>query len=121
MPTTLLTGANSFVGAHVINSLIAAGHHVIGTVRRENLVDQIYALHPEWKEKLELVVVKDYADESSWNEVFGNYSLDHVRSGPFNPLQERQTLIPSLCVPRSSMSPRRCSTIPPTRITPVIF
>jgi hypothetical protein len=83
MPATLLTGANSFVGAHVINSLIAAGHTVVGTVRRENLISQIYALHPEWKEKLELIVVKDYAEESSWDEVFDKYSLDHVRPRPF--------------------------------------
>lgn len=78
MPATLLTGANSFVGAHVINSLIAAGHTVVGTVRRENLIDQIYALHPEWKEKLELIVVKDYAEESSWDEVFTKHVVDHV-------------------------------------------
>lgn len=101
MPTTLLTGANSFVGAHVINSLIAAGHHVIGTVRRENLVDQIYALHPEWKGKLELVVVKDYAEESSWDEVFGKYSLDHVRNGRSLPppilMEARQTTGSDFC------------------------
>ena len=79
MPSTLLTGANSFVGAHVINSLIAAGHNVVGTVRRENLIDQIYATHPEWKEKLQVIVVKDYAEESSWDEVFAKHNLDHVR------------------------------------------
>lgn len=78
MPATLLTGANSFVGAHVINSLIAAGHAVVGTVRRENLIEQIYALHPEWKDKLELIVVKDYADESGWDGVFAKYSVDHI-------------------------------------------
>ncbi len=83
MPTTLLTGANSFVGAHVINSLIAAGHTVVGTVRRENLIDQIYATHPEWKEKLQVIVVKDYAEESSWDEVFAKHTLDHVRRCSF--------------------------------------
>ena len=90
MPTTLLTGANSFVGAHVINSLIDAGHNVIGTVRRANLVDEIFALHPEWKDKLELIVVKDYAEESNWDEVFGKYSFDHVRrpSPPCLPPQD---------------------------------
>ena len=81
MPATLLTGANSFVGAHVINSLIAAGHDVVGTVRRENLINQIYALHPEWKENLKLIVVKDYAEERSWDEVFSKHSFDHVRNG----------------------------------------
>lgn len=85
MPATLLTGANSFVGAHVINSLIAAGHAVVGTVRRENLIEQIYALHPEWKDKLELIVVKDYADESGWDGVFAKYSVDHVSRVPSFP------------------------------------
>ncbi|KAK3377483.1 hypothetical protein B0H63DRAFT_477279 [Podospora didyma] len=78
MPRTLLTGANSFVGAHVINSLIDAGHDVVGTVRRENLVGDILTLHPEWKDKLELIVVKNYTDESVWDQVFGKYHFDHV-------------------------------------------
>ena len=79
MPHTLLTGANSFVAAHVINSLIAAGHTVTGTVRREGIAEKIFALHPEWKEKLEIIVVKDYAEEKLWDEVFTKYSFDHVR------------------------------------------
>jgi len=78
MPRTLLTGANSFVGAHVINSLIAAGHDIVGTIRRESLIEEIYSLHPEWKEKLQLIVVKDLADENNWDEVFKKYSFDHV-------------------------------------------
>lgn len=78
MPYTLVTGANSFVGAHVINSLIAAGHHVVGTVRRASVIDEIFALHPEWKESLELIVVGDYADEASWDSVFKGYSIDYI-------------------------------------------
>jgi len=78
MPRTLLTGANSFVGAHVINSLLAAGHQVVGTVRREALIGQIYALHPEWKENLELALVSDYAEEASWDALFKQYSFDYV-------------------------------------------
>ncbi|KAK3897993.1 hypothetical protein C8A05DRAFT_47566 [Staphylotrichum tortipilum] len=103
MPTTLLTGANSFVGAHVINSLIAAGHNVVGTVRRANVVDEIFAAHPEWKDKLELIVVKDYAEESSWDEVFGKYSFDHVvhvaaplLDNPANTDYERDYLRPTV-------------------------
>jgi len=79
MPTTLMTGANSFVGAHVINSLIAAGHKVVGTVRRDGLAEQLFALHPEWKDQLEIIIVKDYQDESNWDAVFQKYALDHVR------------------------------------------
>ncbi|KAK0650026.1 hypothetical protein B0T16DRAFT_325498 [Cercophora newfieldiana] len=78
MPYTLLTGANSFVGAHVINSLLAAGHKVVGTVRRESLIEQIFGLHPEWKENVELTVVGDYADEASWDALFTKYSFDYI-------------------------------------------
>src|SRR4051794_25570230 len=78
MPYTLLTGANSFVGAHVINSLIAAGHHIVGTVRRESLIEELFTLHPEWREHLDLVVVGDYAEEASWDTVFKSHSIDHV-------------------------------------------
>lgn len=85
MPLTLLTGANSFVGAHVINSLVAAGHSIVGTVRRANLIDQIFALHPEWKTSLELVVLGDYADEASWDALFEKYQFDHVCPGPSVP------------------------------------
>lgn len=66
------------MGAHVINSLIDAGHSVVGTLRRESLIDEIYSLHPEWKDKLELITVKDLADEATWDSVFTKYSFDHV-------------------------------------------
>ncbi|KAK1834969.1 hypothetical protein QBC39DRAFT_251200 [Podospora conica] len=78
MPLTLLTGANSFVGAHVINSLLSAGHSVVGTVRRPALIDQLYELHPEWKTGLELVVVEDYTVEANWDALFAKYQFDHI-------------------------------------------
>lgn len=82
MPTTLLTGANSFVAAHIINALIKEGHDVTGTVRRAAAGDEILALHPEWKEKLTCVVVEDITNEASWDEIFKSKSFDHVSSRP---------------------------------------
>ena len=78
MPSTLLTGANSFVAAHIINALVAAGHKVTGTVRRASSIDEIYAFHPEWKTNVDLVVVGDYAVEDSWADLFKKTSFDHV-------------------------------------------
>lgn len=47
MPHTLVTGANSFVAAHVISALIAAGHSVTGSVRRAAAGKEILEWHPE--------------------------------------------------------------------------
>ena len=78
MPSTLVTGANGFVAAHVINALLDAGHKVTGTIRRAASGDEIFAVQPTWKDKVELVVVGDYAAEDSWTELFKKSSFDHV-------------------------------------------
>lgn len=79
MPFTLLTGANSFVAAHIIDSLVKGGHHVTGTVRRAATGDEVQALHPEWKDSFDTIVVGDITDESSWDSVFKKRTFDHVR------------------------------------------
>jgi nucleoside-diphosphate-sugar epimerase len=79
MPSILLTGANSFFAAHVINALINANYHVTGTVRQSAAGDAILALHPEWKGHFDSVVIEDIADESSWDSVFKKTPFDHVR------------------------------------------
>lgn len=78
MPSVLLTGANAFLAAHIISSLIRAGHHVTGTVRRAASGDEILSLHPEWIDNLDIVVVEDITDEASWESVFKKQSFDHV-------------------------------------------
>lgn len=80
MPSTLLTGANSFVAAHIIQALIEAGHNVTGTVRRAAAGDDILALHPEWKEHLDIAVIEDLANEESWDAIFKSKDFDHVSS-----------------------------------------
>ena len=61
MPHTLVTGGNSFVAAHVINELISKGHKVTSSVRRALSGEQILREHPDWKEHLSFVEIKDYA------------------------------------------------------------
>ena len=82
MPSTLVTGANSFVAAHVIQALIREGHEVTGTVRRAAAGDEIFAFHPEWKEHLNIVVVEDLANQDSWDAVFKAKEFDHVSRPP---------------------------------------
>jgi nucleoside-diphosphate-sugar epimerase len=82
MPHTLVTGANSFVAAHVIQALIDAGHKVTGTVRRASAGEAVLALHPEWKGKLDFVEIEDYAIEGVFDEIFqnppGGEGFDHI-------------------------------------------
>jgi len=79
MPSTLVTGANSFVAAHIINALIAAGHKVTGTVRRESAKQDVFAARPEWEGKLDVVIIGDYSKDESWTELLKSGNFDHVR------------------------------------------
>ncbi|ORX99878.1 hypothetical protein BCR34DRAFT_606460 [Clohesyomyces aquaticus] len=78
MPHTLVTGANSFVAAHVINELIANGHTVTGSVRRLSAGEALLEAHPEWKEKLDFVVIEDYAKPGAFDEVFQKNQFDYI-------------------------------------------
>jgi nucleoside-diphosphate-sugar epimerase len=78
MPITLLTGANGFVAAHLLDQLIAAGHTVVGSVRSPSKGEQILATHPEYADQLSFVVVADYAAEGTWDEAFQEHDFDYV-------------------------------------------
>ncbi|OCL02063.1 NAD(P)-binding protein [Glonium stellatum] len=78
MPHTLITGANSFVAAHIIHELITAGHSVTGSVRRTSAGEALLETHSEWKGKLDFVVVEDYAKDGAWDNIFKNKKFDHV-------------------------------------------
>lgn len=78
MPHTLVTGANSFVGAYVIKALVEAGHDVTGAVRRSAAGNDLLAAHPEWKDKLSFVEVADYAVLGVWDAIFQEKDLDYI-------------------------------------------
>jgi nucleoside-diphosphate-sugar epimerase len=78
MPHTLVTGANSFVAAHIIQALITLGHTVTGTVRRASAGEAVLALHPEWKGHLVFVEIEDYAIEGVFDNVFKSKDIDYV-------------------------------------------
>ncbi|KAB5549794.1 hypothetical protein GE09DRAFT_184868 [Coniochaeta sp. 2T2.1] len=103
MPSTLLTGANSFVAAHILERLINAGHDVTGTVRRAAVGDEIFATHPEWKGHLNIVTVEDIANQESWDAIFKGKDFDHVvhvaaplLDNPANTDYDRDFLKPSV-------------------------
>lgn len=78
MPNTLVTGANGFVAAHVIDQLIAAGHQVTGSVRSLAKGEQILATHPEYAGKLTFTVVSDYGKAGTWDEAVKEGNFDYV-------------------------------------------
>ncbi|KAL6412526.1 hypothetical protein AUP68_03729 [Ilyonectria robusta] len=78
MPHTLVTGANSFVGVHVVKTLVEAGHTVTGSVRRAAAGEDVIAEHPEWKEKVDFIEVPDYAAPHAWDTVFSSREFDYI-------------------------------------------
>jgi nucleoside-diphosphate-sugar epimerase len=78
MPKTLLTGANGFVAATILDQLIAQGHSVIGSVRFASKRQQILARHLEYKHHLDLVVVSDYTVPGTWDSAFKEHDFDFV-------------------------------------------
>lgn len=98
MSTILLTGANSFVGSHIIDALIKLNHKVVGTVRSAAAANDIYSFHPEWKDSLEVVVVEDITKESAWDELFKKNKFDHVGSPSRHPTSMSSNTFNRLCM-----------------------
>lgn len=78
MPKTLVTGANGFFAAQVLDQLIAQGHDVTGSVRSESKGEQILARHPEYKGHLDFVLVSDYTLPGTWAAAFQKTEFDYV-------------------------------------------
>ena len=78
MPHTLVTGANSFVAAFIIQSLISEGHQVIGTVRRLKSGDEILKEHPEWSGSIDFVEINDYTNQDNWDALFKSRDIDYI-------------------------------------------
>ncbi|CZT50831.1 uncharacterized protein RSE6_11891 [Rhynchosporium secalis] len=103
MPNTLVTGANGFLAAHIIDQLISAGHKVTGSVRSVSKGEQILATHSEYEGKLNFVVVSEYAKQGTWDEAFKEGEFDFVvhtaaplLDDPGNTNFERDFLNPSV-------------------------
>lgn len=78
MPHTLVTGANSFVGVHILKILVENGHAVTGSVRRAAAGEAVLVEHPEWKEKVDFIEITDYAARQAWDGVFKSHEFDYI-------------------------------------------
>ncbi|KAI9672906.1 MAG: methylglyoxal reductase (NADPH-dependent) gre2 [Trizodia sp. TS-e1964] len=58
-PRVLLTGANGFVGSHILDQLLLNGYSVRSVVRSQAKADQVRSDFPSAKDKLDFAVVPD--------------------------------------------------------------
>jgi hypothetical protein len=79
MTRTLITGANGFVGATMIDECLKAGHTVTGCVRSKKSGADLVAIHPEWDaSKIDFVEVADYTAEGVFDKIFQEGDYDYV-------------------------------------------
>ncbi|KAK0740741.1 hypothetical protein B0T18DRAFT_432000 [Schizothecium vesticola] len=70
MTKVLLTGGSGFIAAHILEQLLAKGHHVVTTVRSEAKAAPIRAAYPDKSpEELTIAIVPDIAQPSAFDEV----------------------------------------------------
>jgi uncharacterized protein YbjT (DUF2867 family) len=75
----LVTGANSYIGSHVVDLLLSLGYLVRGTIRAEKPWLDEYFTSKYGAGKYESVVVPDVAQKESLVKVLGDVSgLIHV-------------------------------------------
>lgn len=66
MPLVLLTGANGFIAAHMLELLLRKDYHVRATARSQSKCDVIRKQYPT--DALELVVVEDFMKAAAFDE-----------------------------------------------------
>ncbi|GLA40195.1 hypothetical protein AnigIFM63309_007806 [Aspergillus niger] len=84
----LLTGANGFVASHILFLLLERGYAVTATVRSQAKADDVIETHPDWKEKVNFVIVSDFTSQKPFNTLFeeSETPFDYVihAASPFN-------------------------------------
>lgn len=61
----LVTGANGFIASHVVSQLLAAGYHVLGTVRSAAKIGTVLKVHNHHR-KLQLCIVEDITSKEEY-------------------------------------------------------
>jgi nucleoside-diphosphate-sugar epimerase len=65
----LLTGANGFVGSHILDQLLSRGFSVRSVVRSEAKAQQVLSDFPNWGSKLDFGIVPDITSPGAFDQV----------------------------------------------------
>jgi nucleoside-diphosphate-sugar epimerase len=68
--TLLVTGANGFVAAHVIDQALYRGYNVRGTVRSESSANKVRDLFAEYGSRFSLSIVGDFTNKDALKPAF---------------------------------------------------
>jgi len=65
----LLTGANGFIGSHILDGLLAQGHSVRAVVRSQSKETQVLSDFPGFGARLDFGIVPDITVPGAFNQV----------------------------------------------------
>ncbi|SPO06745.1 probable flavonol reductase/cinnamoyl-CoA reductase [Cephalotrichum gorgonifer] len=95
----LVTGATGFIGAHIVDNLLARGLSVRGTTRTVAKGQAMVDARPESKGRLEFVQIEDFEKSANFNEaVHGVGAIIHTAS-PLNYSakdNEKELILPAI-------------------------
>ncbi|KAK3325121.1 hypothetical protein B0H66DRAFT_110531 [Apodospora peruviana] len=68
--TLLVTGANGFVGSHIVKAALEKGYHVRGSVRSEKSAAGVRTNFPQYEDKLSFAIVPDITKPELYEPAF---------------------------------------------------
>ena len=95
----LLTGISGWIGKHIAIQLLKEGHHVVGTVRNENLIEPTKETLKSKNTPLDNLsfIVLDLLKDEGWDEAAKGcrYTMHVASPFPIKVSNDRQKLVPA--------------------------